>query len=104
MEDEGLVWKCGSVAQEEALAIRESLALASIFHPQVTTTEEEAHGSVVIAVIRKANHAADWIAKADRSTVLPSNWVHNQLDSPNNFLVSASKGLKGRRSLVKSTH
>lgn len=104
MEDEGLVWKCGSVAQEEALAIRESLALASIFHPQVTTTEEEAHGSVVIAASRKANHAADWIAKADRSTILPSNWVHNQPNSPNNFLVSASKGLKGRRSLVKSTH
>jgi len=52
------------------------------------------HGSVVIAVGRKANHAADWIAKADRSTILPSNWVHNQPDSLNNFLVSASKVLK----------
>jgi hypothetical protein len=38
------------VAQEEALAIRESLALASIFHPQVTTIESAAAAAAVSVV------------------------------------------------------
>jgi len=38
------------VAQEEALAIRESLALASIFHPQVTTIESAAAAAAAAAV------------------------------------------------------
>ena len=38
------------MAQEEALAIRESLALASIFHPQVTTIESAAAAAAAAAV------------------------------------------------------
>lgn len=40
------------MAQEEALAIRESLALASIFHPQVTTIESAAAAAAAVSVVK----------------------------------------------------